>query len=212
MAGWLKTWKTQRAARALSQHAALRLHIGCGYHLLDGWLNLDLKPKAGAFYFNAAKNFPFDDDSAQFIFAEHFIEHLSQADGMRFLSECHRVLHNGGILRLSTPDLALICQTYLDQNPHVSREDAIHRHRRITHKPEADAALFFNDKMRWWGHQFIYDKASLDTRLRAVGFEDISFHQFGESPHAPLTGLEKHADVDWMKRAECLFVEAIKTG
>lgn len=67
----------------LRTHAHRSLQIGGGKHLLKhGWLNADII--AGDIYFNAVKRLPIPDGSFDFVFAEHFIEHISFADGLHF--------------------------------------------------------------------------------------------------------------------------------
>jgi len=46
--------------------------------------------------------------------AEHFIEHISFADAVKFLAEVRRLLKPGGTLRLSTPDLAIYAAAFFD--------------------------------------------------------------------------------------------------
>jgi hypothetical protein len=49
----------------------LRVHLGCGPHILPGWVDLDLKPYAGVDQIcDVRDGLPFED--AAFIFAEHF--------------------------------------------------------------------------------------------------------------------------------------------
>ena len=48
------------------------------------------------------------------VMAEHFIEHISFADAVKFLAEVRRLLKPGGTLRLSTPDLAIYAAAFFD--------------------------------------------------------------------------------------------------
>jgi SAM-dependent methyltransferase len=48
---------------------------------------------------------PFADASFDLGYAEDFLEHLSQAQSLIFLSEAYRTLRSGGVLRLSFPGL-----------------------------------------------------------------------------------------------------------
>src|ERR1051325_10552314 len=69
----------------------MRLHIGYGPVALPGWINVDILPYEGVHVLCDVRNgLPFT--NVKFIFAEHFIEHLALADGLRFLKECRRVL------------------------------------------------------------------------------------------------------------------------
>ena len=53
-----------------------KLHVGCGEIYLEDWINIDIEsPKADLIH-DLRKPLPFEDDSIDFIYNEHFIEHL----------------------------------------------------------------------------------------------------------------------------------------
>jgi len=190
-----------------------RLNLGCGPDRKEGWINADILIRSD-YYIDVTKKLPFPDNSIDFIFSEHVIEHLTKQECIFFLKECHRVLRIGGILRFSTPDLDLLVKLYNDENPYVSLEEAINRHRKRFYK-DANAEMtkcdFFNDKLRLFGsHKFIYDFDLLSHLLLQENFKNITRCRFGESKHPELQNLETHADVEWMKFAEPLIVEAEK--
>src|SRR5258706_15895978 len=84
-----------------------KLHIGCGTLRFDGWVNIDLERRPGIvdIQLDATQPFPFEDNSCQFIYSEHFLEHLTVEQGLHFLRECHRLLIPGGALRIAMPSL-----------------------------------------------------------------------------------------------------------
>jgi predicted SAM-dependent methyltransferase len=47
--------------------------------------------------------YPFKDESADMIFASHFVEHLDGIERMKFMDECHRILKPEGKMRLVHP-------------------------------------------------------------------------------------------------------------
>lgn len=47
--------------------------------------------------------YPFKDESADAIFASHFVEHLDGTERMKFFDECYRILKPGGKMRLLHP-------------------------------------------------------------------------------------------------------------
>jgi SAM-dependent methyltransferase len=97
------------AERYIMQSKAPKLHIGCGAHTLSGWLNTDYDPSTLAvMYLDATKVFPFPEETFDYVFSEHMIEHVSYKAGLHMLAECHRVLKPYGTLRISTPDLAFL--------------------------------------------------------------------------------------------------------
>jgi len=211
MRAWHR-YALRRAIQRLTREGRpIQLNFGAGDQPVRGWVNLDLEPAEGSYFVDGRRKLPFEDHSVTYVFGEHFIEHLGLDEGLDFLKECHRILRLGGGIRLSTPDLALLMATYLGQNPQVRLADALERHRKKVPRAEAiTAAMFFNDKMRHWGHRFIYDCETLVGHLEAAGFGRIDRVEFGKSEDPRLRDLERHADVPWMKHAEPLILEATR--
>ena len=95
-----------------------KLHFGCGGNIIAGWANLDAEPKRGAIGWDLTKTLPVADHSVDFIFAEHFIEHVTWPAAQRLLADCARFLAPGGVLRLSPsltplsnfPTLSISCE------------------------------------------------------------------------------------------------------
>jgi len=185
------------------------LQIGCGPHKIDGAMNADIIN--GDIYIDATEKMPIPSDSVDFIFTEQFIEHLSYEEGRFFVTEAHRILKPGGVLRQATPSLEGLIKVYNGENKYVDTEEAIERHRknhsRISTKTEAQ---FLNDFFRLWNHKLIYDKKTLKKLHEGVGFEKLEWKNFGESEYNKLRNLERHADVEWMKKAFVIICEAEK--
>jgi predicted SAM-dependent methyltransferase len=96
-------------ANYLSQNNVRKLHIGCGSHILPGWLNSDYFTRSSdILHLDATRPFPFNDDEFDYIFSEHMIEHISYSQGFLMLTECFRVLKRNGQIRISTPDLSFL--------------------------------------------------------------------------------------------------------
>src|SRR5262249_7377887 len=81
----------------------IQLHLGSGPITLPGWINVDNLPYPGVdLVWDLARGLPLQ--NAKYIFAEHFLEHLSFTDAERFVRNCREALRDDGILRLSTPN------------------------------------------------------------------------------------------------------------
>ena len=165
-----------------------RLHLGCGSHLLPGWANIDAGDGTipGVIRLDLLSAWPVAAASADFIFTEHVIEHLTAEEARRLLAECRRALRTAGVMRISTPDLRAIAQTYLDGAVTDWLDPA------VDWMPSTPAAMI-NDLMREWGHRFVYDFDALEALLREAGARDVQRCAWRESAHPELRGLERRA-------------------
>ena len=75
----------------------LKLNIGCGKAKLSGWVNIDIEPGADL-VIDVKKGLPFDDNSVDFIYSEHVLEHLIFEEGEGVLREFERCLKGGGVV------------------------------------------------------------------------------------------------------------------
>ena len=131
---------------------------------------------------------PLKDQSADFIYSSHFLEHLFQRDAERLLTDCHRALKPGGIFRVSIPDLAYAISLYV---------------RGEKEKMLADY-FFVEDKDSFLArHKYMYDFELLKALLEKIGFSQVvrCAYQEGRTPDIKL--LDNRPD-------ESLFVEAVK--
>ena len=76
----------------------MKVNLGCGKNKLEGWENYDSEVDLG-------KKLPFDDDSIEYIFAEHVVEHLSTHEAYDFFDECFRTLKPSGVVRIVVPSI-----------------------------------------------------------------------------------------------------------
>jgi predicted SAM-dependent methyltransferase len=181
----------QTVTQYLHSHSSRKLQIGAGGNNLREWLNTDIEPRADQVYMDAAKPFPVPDGSFSYIFSEHVIEHLTRDDGVGMLKECYRVLGSGGKIRIATPNLLRYVQLFREEKtPEMRRylEGKIDWHGwPNTREPEC---LILNYQMRSFGHQFLYDPATLRDGLALAGFQMITEFSPGESDDTALRGIE----------------------
>jgi predicted SAM-dependent methyltransferase len=196
--------------RYLTDAREPKLQIGAGPLGIDGWLNSDLI--AGDVYLDLERPLPLPDRSFAYAFGEHVIEHIAEhrVDGL--LSELHRILRPGGVLRLVTPDLRKLIELYEDRSDQISRADYGAWLGGLTGKRYDQPAQLLNDNLRLWGHRHIYDEQELAARLRAAGFAAVERVEPLVSAHGPLNDLERHGGEAWVNRAEALCVEATRAA
>ncbi len=138
----------------------MKLHLGCGRNIMPGWENLDGSPEKGAKKWWAPK-LPYPEQGVDFIYSEHFLEHLPKNTAVETLKECFRVLRPGGVLRISTPNLRNIALSYLN--------DMVPDYSAVGWFPKS-ACEFLNEAVREWGHLYIWDEKELATQLAKAGF------------------------------------------
>jgi predicted SAM-dependent methyltransferase len=150
------------------------------------------------FYYRKGEDLPFDDSSINFVFSEHFFEHLFFDESIALFRECWRVIKLHGVLRVSVPDADL--RTY------EAPERAGYPSRRLpfTHPNK--------HKTRW----SIY---LLSEALGLCGFEVRPLRycdrdgryiqnqpeQYGGCPETQLV-----SDLGYLRRSDSLIVDGIK--
>lgn len=143
------------------------------------WWNVDLRVFPGIDQqMDVTQPWPWR-DRIQYVYGEHFLEHLRVDHAIDFLLEARRALVPSGRLRLSTPSLEWVMSTHFSLEE--SEPGSMHLQ-----------TLALNRAFHGWGHQFIFSKAAIEAALRATGYRDISFFAFGESDRPELRRLERH--------------------
>ncbi|TPN44875.1 methyltransferase domain-containing protein [Mesorhizobium sp. B1-1-7] len=168
---------------------AVKLNFGCGTNKLDGWQNFDAE-------IDITRPLPFPADYADFIYAEHVVEHVDYQQALKFFAECRRVLRPGGVIRICVPSLENIRlrgdQDYFDftrkWGPSADMRGAMH------------AIIFAH------GHKAIWSQGLIEACLYFAGFEDVVPAEQHNSSHAALTGVEGHHRVigekfNWIESA-----------
>ncbi len=193
-----------------------KLQIGSGKSVIDGWFNTDIEPINNVYYLNLLDKFIFPDNSFDYVFSEHNIEHFDIRSAMHILLECQRVLKPGGILRISTPDLAKLIDFYLndsDLHNDYCKFQTDNWLPLLKNCGVYNKAFVLNDFFRNWGHKTIFDFDSLSQLLSLTGFENIIRVELNSSEHAELKSIEKHDqhnfNVDF-NRLETMTLEAQK--
>ncbi len=168
-----------------------KVHFGCGSNRLDDWINVDLDRSCKLdVVADLRLDLPFRSQSVDYIHSEDFIEHLKLEEGIHFLEECHRILKEGGVMRLLTPDLLQIAERYVKRDEEFIKQfeatiSSLGLGPLKTHK----GAEVFNAGMRWGGHTFLYDGEILTSILEKIGFESRKVG-FNSSAVAELRGID----------------------
>ena len=172
----------------------MRLNLGCGAQVVDGWLNVDyalgariskipiireLAQKTGIFHTtwdkriyltNLTKDFPWEDNSIETIYSSHTLEHFTREQGKHFLRECYRVLQPGGTIRIVIPDLAHIVNSYQDKEILAENFlDELH----VLYENGTQSKSKLKRKLApfiHFPHKCMYDTDALIRTFKSVGF------------------------------------------
>ena len=154
------------------------------------------------FYFKKGDLLPFEDASMDFIFSEHFFEHLFYDESIALLKECRRILKPNGVIRTVVPDADL----------------------RVYEPPEPvgfpDKKLAFTNPHK---HKTRWSVYLLNEALIAADFAPVPLHycdKFGtyvKKDPSQLTKMYKNApepnlifDFSYIIRIDSLIVDGVK--
>lgn len=157
-----------------------RVQVGCGPHnLMEGWWNVDIAEFPGIDeVMDATKPWPYA--GLDYVFGEHFLEHLSLEGAVAFLKHAGNSLSPGGRLRLSTPNLEWVLRAnHYPLGPAEPEERVL-------------GTLRMNRAFHGWGHQFLWTEDMLRHVLAGMGFAEVCFFTYGESRDPNLINLERH--------------------
>jgi predicted SAM-dependent methyltransferase len=171
-----------------------RVQAGCGGNCFAGWLNLDEaywedRPDSAVGIWDLRDGLPLADGSCQYIYSEHFVEHLTVEDSRRYFRECYRVLLPGGVVRTAMPSLDNVLAKVAAGRWREQDWLTWPEYRQVETQAE-----MLNMVFRWWGHQWLYDREELARRLRECGFEQLCFPDIQVSEHAELRERETRHD------------------
>jgi predicted SAM-dependent methyltransferase len=205
----ISEYQKWRIARVFHTYATKKIQLGSGLHILKGWLNTDIKYHYGTVYLDARRVFPFSDSCIDAIYAEHFLEHLSEQESRYCLTECYRVMKKGGVIRITTPDIRFVIDMYLHPEKAENRKYRDWFIRTLfPEKKIVDSVFMINSFFHMWGHTYLYDEKTLEALLRQSGFHAMKFYKTGESEHIHFKNIESRTSQEF--QSETMIVEAIK--
>lgn len=202
--------RSRGVRRRFASASDLLVNIGPGNNGRQGWVNVDVFAGEGVTcVYDCRKQLPFPDRSVRGIFCEHVFEHFDYTEEVPyFVSECHRVLRKGGVLRIVVPDAGRYLQAYCEGG--WARLEALrdldethvdpHNGGRYATRMELINVIF----RQGHEHKFAYDYETLAYVLKRYGFDEVAQRTCGESALPELA-------LDQPSRApESLYVEATK--
>lgn len=190
--------------------------FGCGLCAPKQWLNFDSSPALplqklpiigklipsgpyGRFpqnvrYGDIVKGLPIPEESVEFLYCSHVLEHLTLNELRQALKHCYQYLQPGGIFRLVLPDLEFMVKNYI----HSTSSEAALEFMRITwlgkENRQRNLVAFLKEWVSGGQHLWMWDYKSLSIELENVGFKDIRRAYIGDS------GISAFSEVEDPKR------------
>ena len=172
----------------------MKLNLGCGNQVVERWINVDyflgarLVKIPGFILINKAfklfdiewdkriklhdltEPLPWKDNEVDVVYSSHTLEHLNKEDGKNLITEAHRVLVHGGIIRIIVPDLNSVLSRH--KNGEIADTDLLDVLGTRISQPKGFKGIF--KKLAQYPHQCMYSTKSLLKLLESVGFEASS--------------------------------------
>jgi predicted SAM-dependent methyltransferase len=147
----------------------MKLHLGCGRRHIPGYVHIDVVDYPHVDHVSSIDNLSFlQDGSVELIYNCHVLEHFKRREVNRVLREWHRVLAPGGVLRVSVPDFAALCEVYVR-----SRDLGL-----------VIGPIFGRQDYLYNIHYNLFDFDALKAQLEQAGFSQIRRYDWRETEHA----------------------------
>ncbi len=149
----------------------MKINIGCGLRNFGNeWIHVD----GGDYDHIDTKDIlikEFDKESAELIYASHFIEYFDREEIIPILKRWKQVLKPNGILRLAVPNFEKYASLYIDKK--ISLDHSL-------------GPLYGKMKMgnKTIYHKTTYDFDSLKILLEKVGMRKINKYNWKETIHS----------------------------
>src|SRR3989338_9093921 len=162
---------TRQKSSASNGRRFLKLNLGCGDKILEGYINVDVVESRSGMKPDVICDLhhltPFSDASADEILSVHVVEHFWRWEVVDILKEWVRVLKPGGKMVLECPNLFSACMEFL-RNPSLVSGPG----------PEGQRTMwvFYGDP-RWQDpymvHRWGYTPESLTTVMQEAGLSQM---------------------------------------
>ncbi len=151
----------------------MKLHLGCGKRNIPGFVNVDLANFPHIDHRTSVTDLSmFDDGSVELIYASHVFEYFDREQAPTVLSEWHRVLAPGGVLRLAVPDFSALVSVYEETGDVLKITGPLYG--RMAVDGDGGSVIY---------HRTVYDFDSLSTVLETAGFKSVKRYDWRQTVH-----------------------------
>ena len=150
-----------------------KVHLGCGQRHIPGFYHVDAQAYPHVDRVADVSDLGFlPDDTVSLIYAASVLEHFGRNEYMGVLSEWHRVLKPGGVLRLSVPDFDAAVAVYLDRDRFPEGLSLIH------------GALLGGQRDAFDYHKMVFNRELLTDALIRTGFVSCRAWDWRQTEHS----------------------------
>lgn len=150
----------------------LKLNLGSGYDVADGWEHVDKLDYGDNIVANVLDGLTNPDEHFDFVLMNHTLQMFHYDELPVVLAEVKRVMKPGATLRILTPDLVLAFNAVVEKN---------YSYFPIADELEPTLAGKFTRYIFWHGDtRCAFDESALKNLLERNGFKDIRRAEFGE--------------------------------
>jgi len=201
--------------------------FGCGQWLVDNYLNIDFLDfmfaqqqqsiQEGVVYHvtdigancyflkhDIISGIPLPSGQFKTVYHSHFLEHINNIDGYKFLNECFRIMKSGGTMRILVPDLELWADAYINK-----KQEFLDWYKQswltgpVLYKTNAQ---IFMGALHNHEHKMGYDFETLKHLLETIGFNSVTKTVYSQSNIPEIASLEQENP----RKYESLCVECVK--
>ena len=150
----------------------MKLHLGCGNKLLDGFINVDIREDIPGVDLvdDIVQLSKVRDRSADLIYACHVLEHVKRHERVSVLETWHSKLGANGTLRIAVPDFEKVVKLY---NRGTSCDSLI-------------GFLYGGQDYEYNFHYYCWDYKSLEQDLTVAGFTNVRRYDWRQTEHAKI--------------------------
>ncbi len=122
------------------------------------------------------------DNTVDVIYFGQAIEHCNYFTQVpNFLKECHRMLKPNGVLRITTPDIDLLINDYVNHNMEKYNDEQPAFYKDLDNSGKLSMIMFGAagpncTQSNYEGHMFLFNKATMEKALKKAGFKEVIFY------------------------------------
>ena len=148
----------------------MKLHLGCGDKILEGFTNVDIRKKDGVDLVDDISSISgIKNGSVELIYACHVLEHFGRYEYKKVLKRWYDVLETGGTLRLAVPDLKKVFHLYVEKNIPLN---------------SLMGFLYGGQTFEQNYHYIGFDYDTLKSDLLEIGFKEVHNWDWRETEHS----------------------------